>query len=136
MFQKLVFVGNLGRDPEMRYTANDYAVTNLSVAANRRYTKKDGTQVDETTWYRVSVWGKQAEACTKYLVKGNLVLVEGRLIPNESGNPKIWHSNSGEARASFDVNATNVKFLTPKNNGSSGSPQQVKEPVSEADIPF
>ena len=71
MYQKLVIVGNLGTDPEMRYTAAGQAVTNFSVATNRRYTSSDGNQVDETTWFRVSVWGKQAETTNQYLKKGN-----------------------------------------------------------------
>jgi hypothetical protein len=69
MYQKLIIVGNLGKDPEMRYAPNGDAVTNLNVATNRKYTDKGGQVVKETTWFRVSVWGKQAEACNTYLKK-------------------------------------------------------------------
>jgi len=67
MYQRLVLVGNLGRDPEMRYTPNGTAVTSLSVATSRKYTTADGQQKEETVWFRVSVWGKQAEPCNQYI---------------------------------------------------------------------
>ena len=75
---KVQIIGNLGRDPEMRYAPNGDAVTTLNLAANRKYTDQDGQSVKETTWFRVSVWGKQAESCNQFLKKGSLVLVEGR----------------------------------------------------------
>ena len=109
MYQKLVIVGNLGSDPEMRYTQSGQAVTSFSVATNRRYNDKD-----ETTWFRVSVWGNQAEACNKYLEKGRKVLVEGRLTPDENGGPRVWEDKSGNARASFEISATTVQFLSGK----------------------
>ena len=77
MYQKLIIIGNLGRDPEMRYTPDGKAVTTFSVATSRKYNEKE-----ETTWFRVSVWGKQAESCNQYLTKGSKVLVEGRLRPD------------------------------------------------------
>lgn len=112
MFQKLIIVGNLGGDPEMRYMPNGDPVTNFSLATNRRWTDKDGNQVEEATWFRVSVWGKSAEACNQYLTKGRQVLVEGQLVPDKgSGNPRVWTDTEGNARASFDVRAYNVLFL-------------------------
>ncbi len=90
MFQKVILVGNLGRDPELRYTPSGQAVTNLSVASSRKYTDSSGQQRDETIWFRVSVWGKQAETVNQYLRKGRQVLVEGRLVGDENGNPRIW----------------------------------------------
>ena len=77
MYQKLIIIGNLGRDPEMRYTPDGNPVTSFTVATSRKY--KD---TDETTWFRISVWGKQAENCNQYLRKGSRVFVEGRLIPD------------------------------------------------------
>src|SRR3990170_2534670 len=74
MFHKVILVGNLGRDPEMRYTPSGQAVTNLNVATNRTYTDNAGNQVKQTVWFRVSVWGKQAEAAHQYLRKGRQVL--------------------------------------------------------------
>ena len=74
MYSKIIIIGNLGRDPEMRFSPSGDPVTTFSVATSRRYGDKD-----ETTWFRVSVWGKQAESCNTYLSKGSKVLVEGRL---------------------------------------------------------
>jgi len=67
VYQKITIIGNLGRDPEMRYLPSGQAVTNISVATNRRYTDSNGQKVDETTWFRVSVWGAQAESVNQYL---------------------------------------------------------------------
>jgi single-strand DNA-binding protein len=147
MYQKIVLVGNLGRDPEMRYTPGGTAVTNLSVATNRVYTNSSGEQIKETAWFRVSVWGKQAEACQEYLRKGRQVLVEGRLSPDENGNPRVWTRQDGTPAASYEVNAVTVRFLGGRaegagsasgeapgfgsEQGSAGSGAQ-----SEDDIPF
>ena len=70
----------------------------------------------ETTWFRVSVWGKQAESCNQYLAKGKQVLVEGRLIADEKGGPRVYESK-GETRASFEINADTVRFLSPRDEG-------------------
>ena len=138
MYQKLVIVGNRGTDPEMRYTAAGQAVTNFSVATNRRYTSSDGNQVDETTWFRVSVWGKQAETTNQYLKKGNKVLVEGRLNPDrETGGPKIWTRQDGTSAASFEMTADVVRFLTPRAEAESGYSADSAQGISEPeDIPF
>lgn len=137
MYQKLLFVGNLGRDPEMRYTPGGQAVTNLSVATNRRYTKSDGEQVEETTWFRVSVWGRQAETVNQYLRKGRRVLVEGRLMPDENGNPRTFERNDGTIGASFEVNAQRVVFLGGRGEGGFGEEEALDQaPESEDEIPF
>lgn len=111
MYHKILIVGNLGRDPEMRYTPSGQAVTNMSVATNRRFTDNSGTQREETVWFRVSVWGRQAETVHQYLRKGRQVLVEGRLVADENGNPRIWNRQDGTPAASFEVNAQTVRFL-------------------------
>lgn len=118
MYQNLVIVGNLGADPDMRYTPSGQAVTNLRVAVNRKYTKDDEL-VEETTWFNVSVWGKQAENVHQYLKKGRQVLVEGRLNPDENGNPRIWTRNDGTPGSSFDVTAQRVVFLGGRHDGVS-----------------
>lgn len=115
MYQKIIIVGNLGSDPEMRYTASGQAVTNFSVATNRRWTGKDGQVVDETSWFRISAWGKQAESCNQYLKKGNKVLVEGRLNPDrETGGPRLWQRTDGNMAANFEITAETVRFLTSR----------------------
>lgn len=139
MFHKVILVGNLGRDPEMRYTPSGQAVTNLSVATNRTYTDNAGNQVKQTVWFRVSVWGKQAEASHQYLRKGRQVLVEGRLNPDDNGNPRIWNAQDGTPRASFEVTAETVRFLGgPGDAGAAASPDEpaVGAPESEDEIPF
>ncbi len=137
MYQNLIFVGNLGRDPEMRYTPGGQAVTNLSVATNRRYTKSDGEQVEETTWFRVSVWGRQAETVNQYLRKGRRVLVEGRLVPDDNGNPRTFERNDGTTGASFEVNAQRVVFLGGRGEGGFGEDEAFDQaPESEDEIPF
>jgi single-strand DNA-binding protein len=114
MYQRLVLVGNLGRDPEMRYTPQGTPVTTFSVATSRKYTTADGQQKEETAWFRVQVWGKQGETVNQYLTKGSKVLVEGTLIPDENGGPRVWTGQDGKARASFEVRAQTVRFLSSK----------------------
>lgn len=121
MYQKIIIVGNLGRDPEMRYTPDGQAVTSMNVATNRTYTNKDGQKVTETAWFRVSAWGKQAENCNQYLFKGARVLVEGRLqVDPNTGGPRVWIRQDGTAGASFEINAASVQFLTPKSEAPAG----------------
>ena len=109
MYQKLIIIGNLGKDPEMRYTPDGKAITTLSVATSR---KVNGA--DETTWFRVSVWGNQAETCNQYLHKGSKVLVEGALKADAQGNPRTYERKDGGWGASFEVVASAVKFLSGK----------------------
>ena len=118
MHHKITLVGNLGQDPELRCTPSGQSVTNLNVATNRRFTDSNGEQRNEVTWFRVSVWGKQAEACVNYLSKGRQVLVEGRLISDPSGNPRIWTRQDGTAAASHEVNAQVVRFLGSRNGNT------------------
>jgi len=147
MYQKVTIVGNLGNDPEMRYTPSGQAVTNLSVATNRRWTGSDGQQQEETVWFRVSVWGKQAESCNQYLSKGRQVLVEGRLTPDrETGGPRIWTDQNGNPRASYEMSAFEVKFLSGGSGGGGrddsygstmgGSPAASDPGITEDEIPF
>lgn len=115
MYQKLTIVGNLGRDPEMRYTPNGQAVTNLNVATNRQYTTNSGERVKETTWFRVSVWGRQAETTNQYLKRGSKVLIEGRLTSDQStGGPRVFQRQDGTWGSSFEINAQRVVFLSSR----------------------
>jgi single-strand DNA-binding protein len=133
----------------MRYTPSGQAVTNLSIATNRRWTTGDGQQQEETVWFRVSVWGKQAEVCNQYLSKGRQVLIEGRLTPDkETGGPRIWTDQNGNPRASFEMTAFEVKFLGGGGGGrgdnnsgysdSGGSADSSSDQVgiTEDEIPF
>ncbi len=120
MFQTLILIGNLGKEPEMRYTPSGQPVTTLSVATNRRYSGANGQPVKETAWFRVTVWGKQAETCNQFLHKGSKVLVEGRLTPDpETGGPRVWENN-GKHGASYEVTASAVRFLSGREDGEEG----------------
>ncbi len=144
MYQRIVLVGNLGRDPEMRYTPNGTPVTSFSVATNRKYTASDGQMRDETLWFRISVWGKQAETCNQYLGKGQKVLIEGSLIGDENGGPRIWVGQDGKPRASFEVRAQTVRFLSRRDEAAGATPTAAAapaagpatEPQSEEELPF
>ncbi len=142
MYHTIIIVGNLGRDPEMRYTPSGQAVTSFSVATNRKYTSSNGESVNETIWFRVSAWGKQAEICNQYLKKGSKVLVEGRLTPDKNtGGPRIWNKQDGTAAASFEVTAQTVRFLTTRGDTDSGGAAagetgDLAPAPAEDDIPF
>jgi len=130
MYSQLTLIGYLGRDPEMRFMANGTGVTSFSMATSRSYTS-NGEKVEESTWWRVSVWGKQAEACNKYLHKGSPVLVVGRLKPDENGNPATFQRKDGTTGSSYEVTAASVKFLP-----SGGEGQFVVGDVEAGEIPF
>ncbi|MFZ5881210.1 MAG: single-stranded DNA-binding protein [Chloroflexota bacterium] len=141
MYHTLIIVGNVGKDPEMRYTPSGQTVTSFSVATNRQYTASNGEQVKETIWFRVSAWGKTAEICNQYLKKGSKVLIEGRLNADKStGGPRIWAKQDGTAGASFEVTASTVRFLSSRDESSGGVPMAadmgVAEIPPEDDIPF
>jgi len=143
MYHKVIIVGNLGRDPEMRYTPQGTPVTSFSVATNRRWTNADGTPGEETTWFRVSAWGKLGEICNQYLSKGRQVFVEGQLRPDpETGRPRIWTRQDGTAGASFEVTARTVRFLGGRGEGMAVEPGvTLEEPPpgleeGEEELPF
>jgi len=141
MYHKLIIVGNVGKDPEMRYTPSGQAVTSFSVATNRQYTSSNGEQVKETIWFRVSTWGKQAEVCNTYVKKGSKVLVEGRLTPDKvTGGPRIWNKQDGSPAASYEITAENVRFLSSRQEASDGgaptSMDAGEMSPADDDIPF
>jgi len=110
-YHTIIVVGRLGRDPELRFTPSGQAVCNMSVATDHSYTNRDGQRVSQTTWFRVTVWGKQAETVNQYLAKGRQVLVEGRLSADENGGPRIWTRQDGTSAASYEITASTVRFL-------------------------
>jgi len=120
----------------MRYTPSGQAVCNLSVATNRRWTNNEGEPVEETIWFRVSVWGKQAEACNQYLSKGRQVLVEGRLRADDHGNPRTYLRQDGTTGTSFEVNAQVVRFLGSGNGQARADEEGAAGTVTEDEIPF
>lgn len=132
MFSQLTIIGYLGKAPEMRFTPAGQAVTSFPVATSNSYTNSAGQKVDETTWFRVSVWGAQAESCKQYLDKGRPVLVVGRLNPDkETGGPRLWKGDDGVSHANFEVTAQTVRFLP---SGKGEAVQQ--EEFTDDGLPF
>jgi len=137
---KVFLIGNLTRDPELRYTPSGAAVASFGLAVNRKYRQGDDLKED-VCFVDITVWNKQAETCTEYLSKGSPILVEGRL------NYRTWETDEGQKRSKLDVVAMNVQFL-PKggDSGSSGGSYAKKDaqsrdaddvsPEPEDDIPL
>ena len=122
---KVILIGNLGRDPELRFVQSGQAVANFTLATNDRWTDREGKPQERTEWHRIVVWGKQAENCANYLSKGRTVYIEGRLQTRE------WEDKEGHKRQTTEVVAQQVQFLdrregggreaAPRGAGSSGS---------------
>lgn len=137
---KAIILGHLGRDPELNHTQGGQAVCRLNVATSRKYTNKTTNEtVDETEWHRVTVWGKQAEHCAKYLAKGRQCYVEGRLRTSS------YEDKEGIKRYSTEIVADQVQFIGGKGDSSgdgggggepSGNSQPSNEPNEDDDIPF
>jgi single-strand DNA-binding protein len=137
MYQKIVIIGRLGRDPEMRFTPAGQAVTSFSVATDYAHNDASGKSIKETVWFRVSAWGKLAETCNNFLTKGKLVLVEGRLTADaKTGGPRIWTSQDGTPKASYEISAQTVKFLSAKTEGGAAGEEDVDVSAGDDGIPF
>ena len=132
MLNKVMIIGNLGDDPEIRYTANANAVTNFTVATNREYTTGDGERRQETEWFRVVTWNRLAEICSRYLVKGRHVYVEGRL------QTRSWEGRDGSTRYTTELIANEVKFLGSgsRQQGEALQDQEQFFPPEPDDLPF
>lgn len=111
---KVILIGHLGRDPELRYTQGGTPVCQLSVATTRAYTNKNNDRVEETEWHRVVVWSKQAEHCNNYLSKGRQVYVEGRL------QTRSYEDKDGVKKYSTEIIAETVQFLGSRGEGGGG----------------
>lgn len=130
MHQKLILIGTLGRDPEMRYTPDGKPVTSFSMAVNSGWGENKSTM-----WVKVTAWNKQAETANQYLKKGHKVYVEGELsFDKETGGPKLWSGQDGKARASFEVTLREMKFLQSKGEGT--PKEESREAPNEEDCPF
>ncbi len=157
-FNKIILVGNLGRDPELRYTPQGKAVCSFSMATNEKRRDKAGELQDVTTWFKVTLWGPQAETAAKWLTKGRPVYIEGRLRLEE------WTDRDNNNRYTLDVQATDMQFISAgrdeaggysggpsdeepaysggapaASSGSGGSrpaPAPVSQPAGDDDIPF
>ncbi len=150
-FNKITLVGHLGRDPELRYTPQGTAVCNFSMATSEKRKDKSGEWQDLTTWFRVTLWGKQGENAAKYLTKGTQVYIEGRLRVEE------WQDRDGKERYTLEVNGSDMQFLgsgggrssdeysggesddEPTHSGPANNSQDkptISSPASDDDIPF
>ena len=130
MYQKLILIGNLGVDPDLRLSPKGDPVCTFSMATSRKAIDKN-----ETTWFRVTVWNKQAESCNQYLSKGSKVLVEGRLKAGADGNPTVYQKKSGDWAASYEITAENVRFLSG-GEGHSTTDRDTGGYSADDDIPF
>lgn len=114
MLNKVMIIGRLGRDPELRYTQSGSPVASLNIATDESYTDRDGNKVDRTEWHRVSVFQRQAENCANYLTKGSLVYVEGSL------QTRKWQDQQGQDRYTTEIKAQRVQFLDRKGDAPRG----------------
>lgn len=133
---KAIIIGNLGDDPELRYTNNNNATCTLSVATNERWKDKNGEPQERTEWHRVVVFGRQAENCNQYLKKGRNVYIEGRI------QTRKWEDKDGNNRYTTEIVAQTVQFLSGERGGG-GAPQRNtgkqngnRQAFSDEDIPF
>lgn len=129
---KVMLIGNVGNDPEMRFIANGNPVTSFRVATNRFYTTPEGERKQETDWFSVVTWNKLAEQCNQFLAKGRLVYVEGRL------HNRSWESQDGQKRTRTEVIANRVTFLDRQSQ--MGGDEKVEDidsdEITPDDIPF
>ncbi len=125
---KVMLIGNLGGDPEMRYTANGQAVTTFNMAVNRNWTSADGERKEETEWFTVVCWAKLAETVSQFLQKGRKAYVEGRL------QTRSWEGQDGQTRYKTEVIANTVQFLDRAQgapNLEDGAPERLQEDAPE-----
>ena len=139
---KVILIGNLGRDPEMRYTKGGQPVANFTLATNEAFTTRDGQREERTEWHRIVVWGKTAELCVEHLAKGRSVYLEGRIQTRE------WEDKEGQKRRTTEVVAQTVQFLGGPRGAGGGAPPSREQggsyegPADDAappqgdDIPF
>ena len=144
MVNRVILVGRLGRDPEIRYTGSGTPVVNFSVATDESWNDQNGERQQRTEWHKIVAWSKLAEICNQYLGKGKLVYIEGRLQTRE------WDDRDGNKRKTTEIVASNMQMLTPRGqdgdsrgqDGDSSQPVETAEGgemdlgVTEEDIPF
>lgn len=129
-YSKAIIMGNLTRDPELRYIPSGTAVANFTVAINRTYKDSSGETKEETSFLPVVVWGKQAENCNQYLKKGKPVFIDGDL------RQRSWEDKEGQKRSIVEIHAFSVQFLYGKPGGETGERTEEPPLPSEEDVPF
>ena len=133
---KVILIGNLGADPEIRYTPSGTAVANFSIATSEQWTNKNGEKEERTEWHRIVAWGRLGEICGEYLHKGRQVYIEGRL------QTRTWEDRDGNKRYTTEINTLAMQMLgSPRREGDTQPPEDrypSEEPISvpDDDIPF
>jgi len=122
---KAILVGHLGRDPELRYTQSGQPVCNFTLATTEKWRDKSGEQQENTEWHKVVAWGKTGELCAKYLSKGRMVYVEGRIQTRE------WENKDGQKQRTTEINATTVQFLSGGGGNQAGGSKASGDPGDE-----
>ena len=130
--QLVIYEGFLAADPEMRYTPSGKNVTNFRMGSNHSYKNTEGEQVKETTWLKITAWGKLGEIVNQYCGKGSHVFVTGRLRVGENGSPTTYKLSSGDWAASYEITASDIRIIKGKENAT--PPADVVDDTSE--IPF
>lgn len=137
MVNKVILVGRLGRDPEMRYTAGGTPVCNFSLATNEYFKSKTGERQERTEWHKIVAWTRLAEQCQKLLKKGNLAYIEGRLQTRD------WNDRDGNKRTTTEIVAMRMQTLTPKGEPQPEQTELGPEPpedtateITDEDVPF
>ena len=143
MINKVILVGRLGRDPELRYTPSGTAVANFSVATDERWSSAGGEAQSRTEWHNIVVWSKLAEICNQYLTKGRLVFIEGRIQTRD------WEDKDGNKRRTTEIVASDMKMLGGRRENAPGGqtvPAETESPsesssdmevgITDDDIPF
>jgi single-strand DNA-binding protein len=125
---KVMVIGNLGRDPEMRYTPNGKPVTSFSVAVSRSWVKPEGERTEATDWFNVVAWGRLAEICSQYLVKGSLVYVEGRL------ETRSWEAENGQKHFRTEIVASDVNILDKRGRAAEEGTAAMDTALAEGDM--
>lgn len=124
---KVMIIGNLGRDPEMRYTPSGKPVTSFSVAVSRSWVKPEGDRTETTDWFNIVAWGRLAEICSQYLTKGSMVYVEGRL------ETRSWEAENGQKHYRTEVVASDVNILERRGRaGEESAPMDTSLPETES----
>jgi single-strand DNA-binding protein len=125
MVNKVILVGRLGKDPELRYTQQGLAVANFTLATNESFNNREGERQERTEWHRIVAWGKQAEFCSNYLAKGRQVFVEGRIQTRE------WEDKEGEKRRTTEIVANSIQALGARQGGPGGDEFSGSGPMGE-----
>ena len=135
MVNKVILVGNLGKDPEVRYSQAGAAIASFSVATTETWKKQDGSKEELTEWHRIVAFGRLAEICGEYLQKGSKVFIEGRL------QTRSWDDKDGQKKYTTEIVAREMKMLSPRGSGDASQSQQYNdqpfpEPAMGDDVPF